>query len=100
VDGFPSATRTVLKDRLGHIFGGYINLLAIVDIGNVATRNRIGNGPLDLTFKAPDKTLAVYRTLVFPVQSSVNYLCHEPPRQEALRTRKYHSDNSLTCLPV
>jgi hypothetical protein len=61
------ATGTMTKHGLRNITGRNTDFLATVHVLDGAAVHRLVHGFLELTFKAPDKALAINGTLIFAV---------------------------------
>ena len=111
----PDAAATVTELRLGDILGGNADLFAAVDVGDAPLADRLLHRLADLAPEAADEAAAVDGALVPAVIAPVDDAdsCHivlflswgmkrsgPAAAQDDLRTRRYHSESSLTCFSV
>jgi len=111
------AALAVSEHRLGDVALGDVDVLPLRHVADAAPVDRALHRLADLLLVAAQKALAVADGLVLPGESSIDDLLEHAapsghhqaagaavksrcPHQELLRTRRYHSHSSRTCLGV
>ena len=100
----PFTALPLMKMGLADILGRDADALALVYVLNAALGDSIRDRLFYLLLVTADEALPIDSAFVFAVEPAVDKMRHNSPLnsqgQDDLRTLRYHSESSRTCLRV
>ena len=71
------AAATMMKYRFVDIATGNTDLFTVLHVGDGSAADRLFDGFFDVVTVTPQEALAVYRALVFAIETSVDHITHD-----------------------